>query len=68
MSSALPWYILLLPFFAAGTIVLLTKSYRGLSSFISVAAAEVAVGLAIIVALYRARQTTHVEDVSSLKF
>jgi NADH-quinone oxidoreductase subunit K len=35
---------------------------------ITVAAAEVAVGLAIIVALYRARQTTHVEDVSSLKF
>ena len=35
---------------------------------ITVAAAEVAVGLAVIVALYRARQTTHVEDVSSLKF
>ena len=35
---------------------------------ITVAAAEVAVGLAIIVALYRARQTTHVEDVSTLKF
>jgi len=35
---------------------------------ITVAAAEVAVGLAIIVALFRARQTTHVEDVSSLKF
>jgi len=35
---------------------------------ITVAAAEVAVGLAIIVALYRARRTTHVEDVSSLKF
>ena len=35
---------------------------------ITVAAAEVAVGLAIIVALYRARQTTHVEDVSNLKF
>lgn len=35
---------------------------------ITVAAAEVAVGLAIIVALYRSRQTTHVEDVSSLKF
>ena len=31
-------------------------------------AAEVAVGLAIIVALYRARQTTHVEDISTLKF
>jgi NADH-quinone oxidoreductase subunit L len=38
MSSTLPWFILLLPFFAAVIIVLLTKSYRGLSSFISVAA------------------------------
>jgi len=36
--------------------------------FITVAAAEVAVGLAIIVALYRARQTTHVEDINTLKF
>ncbi len=35
---------------------------------ITVAAAEVAVGLAIIVALYRIRQTTHVEDINSLKF
>jgi len=35
---------------------------------ITVAAAEVAVGLAIIVALYRARQTTHSEDIASLKF
>ena len=35
---------------------------------ITVAAAEVAVGLAIIVALFRARQTTHVEDLDSLKF
>ncbi|MGI8820041.1 MAG: NADH-quinone oxidoreductase subunit NuoK [Chthoniobacterales bacterium] len=35
---------------------------------ITVAAAEVAVGLAIIVALYRSRQTTHVEDISSLKY
>ena len=35
---------------------------------ITVAAAEVAVGLAIIVALYRSRGTTHVEDISSLKF
>ncbi len=35
---------------------------------VTVAAAEVAVGLAIIVALYRARQTTHVEDLNSLKF
>jgi NADH-quinone oxidoreductase subunit K len=35
---------------------------------ITVAAAEVAVGLAILVALYRARQTTHVNDISSLRF
>ncbi len=35
---------------------------------ITVAAAEVAVGLAIIVALFRARQTTHVEDINTLKF
>jgi len=35
---------------------------------ITVAAAEVTVGLAIIVALFRARQTTHVEDISTLKF
>jgi NADH-quinone oxidoreductase subunit K len=35
---------------------------------ITVAAAEVAVGLAILVALFRARQTTDVEDINSLKF
>ena len=35
---------------------------------ITVAAAEVAVGLALFVALYRARQTTNVDDISSLKF
>ena len=35
---------------------------------ITVAAAEVAVGLAIIVALFRARQTTHVDDIATLKF
>ena len=34
---------------------------------ITVAAAEVAVGLALIVALYRRRQTTHVEDLTSLR-
>ena len=34
---------------------------------ITVAAAEVAVGLALIVALYRKRQTAHVEDLSSMK-
>src|SRR3979411_1272106 len=36
--------------------------------FSTVAAAGGAVGLAIIVALYRARQTTHIEDIRSLKF
>ena len=35
---------------------------------ITVAAAEVAVGLALLVALYRARQTTDVNDITSLKF
>ena len=34
---------------------------------IAVAAAEVAVGLAIIVALFRARRTTHVEDLNAMK-
>ncbi|MCL4104657.1 UNVERIFIED_CONTAM: hypothetical protein GTU68_004611 [Idotea baltica] len=34
---------------------------------ITVAAAEVAVGLAIIVALFRSRETTDVSDVTSLK-
>jgi NADH-quinone oxidoreductase subunit K len=34
---------------------------------ITVAAAEVALGLALIVALYRRRQTTHVEDLASMK-
>jgi NADH-quinone oxidoreductase subunit K len=33
---------------------------------ITVAAAEVAVGLALIVALYRKRQTAHVEDLTTL--
>jgi NADH-quinone oxidoreductase subunit K len=35
---------------------------------ITVAAAEVAVGLALIVALYRLKQTTNVGDLNSLKF
>ncbi|MEY4690864.1 MAG: hypothetical protein RIT19_1189 [Verrucomicrobiota bacterium] len=34
---------------------------------ITVAAAEVAVGLALLVALYRKRQSAHVEDLTSLK-
>src|SRR5271170_7797644 len=35
---------------------------------ITVAAAEVAVGLALIVALFRLRQTTQVQDLTTLKF
>ena len=35
---------------------------------ITVAAAEVAVGLAIIVALYRSRQTVQVSDINKLQF
>jgi NADH-quinone oxidoreductase subunit K len=34
---------------------------------ITVAAAEVAVGLALIVALYRKKQTAHVEDLTSMR-
>jgi NADH-quinone oxidoreductase subunit K len=34
---------------------------------ITVAAAEVAVGLALIVALYRKRQSAHVEDLTAMK-
>jgi len=34
---------------------------------ITVAAAEVSVGLALIVALYRKRRTAHVEDLTSLR-
>ncbi|MFT4639134.1 MAG: NADH-quinone oxidoreductase subunit K [Verrucomicrobiales bacterium] len=34
---------------------------------ITVAAAEVAVGLAIIVALFRSRRTTSVDDITSMK-
>ena len=34
---------------------------------ITVAAAEVAVGLALIVALYRKRQTAHVDDLTLMK-
>jgi len=34
---------------------------------ITVAAAEVAVGLALIVALYRKKQTAHVEDLRTMK-
>lgn len=35
---------------------------------ITVAAAEVAVGLALIVALYRKKQSAHTEDLTRLKF
>ena len=37
------------------------------SFIITVAAAEVSVGLALIVALYRKRQTAHVEDLTTMK-
>jgi NADH-quinone oxidoreductase subunit K len=35
---------------------------------ITVAAAEVAVGLALIVALFRKRRSAHVEDLTSMKY
>jgi NADH-quinone oxidoreductase subunit K len=44
------------------------KAHVLLFFIITVAAAEVAVGLAIIVAVYRSRQTTQVTDLSSLRY
>ena len=44
--------------------------YRGqmmVFLIITVAAAEVAVGLAIIIALFRARRTVHVDDLDAMK-
>jgi NADH-quinone oxidoreductase subunit K len=35
---------------------------------ITVAAAEIAIGLAILVALFRKRQTVHIEDLDQMKF
>jgi NADH-quinone oxidoreductase subunit K len=49
-------------------VYLINKRTVFVFSIITVAAAEVAVGLAILVALYRARQTTDVKDIMSLKF
>jgi NADH-quinone oxidoreductase subunit L len=49
MTSALPWLILLLPFFAAAVIVLFAKSLPGLSSFISVTAVLVSFVFSCIV-------------------
>src|SRR3954469_759237 len=47
--SALPWYILLLPLLAAAVIALFTKSWPGLSSFISVGAALAGFAMSCIV-------------------
>ncbi len=60
----------------AGTLALaaFSRSHGGLDGqvmvffVITVAAAEVAVGLAIIVALFRLKRTTHVEDLTQLRF
>src|SRR6476620_8298667 len=47
--NALPWYILLLPLFAAAVIVLLTKSRPGISSFISVLAVLASFAMSCVV-------------------
>ena len=53
--------------------VAFARSYNVLSGqlfvffVMTVSAAEVAVGLALIVALYRKRQSAHVEDLTSMK-
>ena len=38
MTGSLPWFMLLLPFFAAAVIVFLTKPLPAVSSFLAVAA------------------------------
>src|SRR5881394_199677 len=48
-SGMLPWYILLLPLFAAAVIVLLTKSRPEISSFISVLAVLASFAMSCIV-------------------
>src|SRR4051812_44649050 len=48
-SAMLPWYVLLLPLFAAAVIVLLTKSRPGISSFISVLAVLASFAMSCIV-------------------
>ena len=47
--SALPWYILLLPLFAAAVIVLFTKRWPGVSSFLSVVAVLVSFAISCFV-------------------
>src|SRR5437868_2305728 len=47
--SALPWYLLLLPLFAAAVIALLTNRWPGVSSFISVMAALVGFGMSCLI-------------------
>src|SRR5437763_5347458 len=47
--SALPWYILLLPLFAAAVIVLFTKRWPGVSSFISVFAVLASFAMSCVV-------------------
>src|SRR4051812_47538005 len=48
-SAMLPWYVLLLPLFAAAVIVLFSKSWPRLSSFISVAAVLASFGMSCVV-------------------
>src|SRR3954464_10940672 len=57
--SALPWYILLLPLVSAAVIVLLTKRWPGISSFISVSAVLASFALSCVV--FAARDIQAVE-------
>jgi NADH-quinone oxidoreductase subunit K len=59
---------------AAGLAFVAASRYRGLLEgqmaiffVLTVAAAEVAVGLALMVAIFRTRQTTNVDELRSLK-
>ena len=59
MSSALPWYVLLLPFVSAAAIVLLTRRNGGVSAFISVGAALI--GFVCSGVIFASPETTALE-------
>ncbi len=59
MSSAIPWYILLLPLVSAATIFLLTRRNAGISATVSVGAAVIGFVLSCVV--FNSPATTAVE-------
>ena len=59
MSSALPWYVLLLPLLSAGTITLFTRRSGGISSVVSVGSSVI--GFALSCAIFASSSTSALE-------